>query len=63
MQSDNTKFKLVGKGIGQASRLTRHAADAGAMPWTACILVMEKVLMTRASAADGGVRTAVMLSI
>jgi hypothetical protein len=33
-------FRQAGKGIGQASRLTRVAADAGAMPRTASVLVI-----------------------
>jgi len=35
-------LKQVGKGVGQASCLTRHPADAGAMPRTACALANGK---------------------
>lgn len=35
-------FRQVGKGIGQASRLTTFPGDAGAMPRMACVLVNGK---------------------
>ena len=35
-------FRQVGQGVGQASRLTRRQADAGAIPRTACYLVIGK---------------------
>jgi hypothetical protein len=37
------------------SPLTFRPADAGAMPWTACVLAVVEALDDRASAADGGV--------
>ena len=37
-----TSLKKAGKGVGQASRLTRRQADAGAMPRMACDLVNGK---------------------